>query len=79
VLEALLKRVDGLEQRLKDEKKSNSPDHEISPTASEEVAHTAPKTKRPLARAASAGDDPGVYSPIRSGPHENAGAIADGP
>lgn len=79
VLEALLKRVDGLEQRLKDEKKSNSPDNESSPTAREEVIQTAPKTKRPLARSTSVGEDPAVYSPIRSGPRENAGAVADSP
>jgi hypothetical protein len=36
VLEALLKRVDGLERRLKDEKKSHSPSNESGPSAQED-------------------------------------------
>lgn len=39
VLEALLKRVDGLERRLKDEKKSHSPSNESGPSANEDSSN----------------------------------------
>jgi hypothetical protein len=67
VLEALLKRVDGLEQRLKDEKKAHSPT-ELSPVAStkeEAVTNGAAKGKRTHSQSTSAENDSAVYSPIR--------------
>jgi hypothetical protein len=39
VLEALLKRVDGLEKRLKDEKKSHSPSNDSGPSAHEDSSN----------------------------------------
>jgi hypothetical protein len=39
VLEALLKRVDGLERRLKDEKKSHSPSNESGPSTQEDSSN----------------------------------------
>lgn len=39
VLEALLKRVDGLERRLKDEKKSHSPSNESGPSAQDDSSN----------------------------------------
>jgi hypothetical protein len=39
VLEALLKRVDGLERRLKDEKKSHSPSNESGPSAHDDSSN----------------------------------------
>jgi hypothetical protein len=66
-LEALIKRVDGLEQRLKDEKKTHSPNDETSPAAAtrEEAANGATKTKRTHSQSTSAENESAVYSPIR--------------
>jgi hypothetical protein len=62
-LEALLKRVDGLEQRLKDEKKTHAPNHETR--SREEAANGATKTKRTHSQSTSAENESAVYSPIR--------------
>ncbi|RDW92388.1 hypothetical protein BP5796_01782 [Coleophoma crateriformis] len=61
VLEALLKRVDGLERRLKDEKKSDATNDEGG--AVEEAASQEPKAKRPQLDT-SVLDESAVYSPI---------------
>jgi hypothetical protein len=65
-LEALLKRVDGLEQRLKDEKKAHSPS-ETSPVVAtrEEAPNGTTKTKRTHSQSMSAENESAVYSPIR--------------
>ncbi|KIN06347.1 hypothetical protein OIDMADRAFT_190476 [Oidiodendron maius Zn] len=65
VLEALLKRVDGLEQRLKDEKKAHSP-NETSPVAAtrEETVNGTTKTKRTHSQSTSTENESAVYSPI---------------
>jgi hypothetical protein len=65
-LEALLKRVDGLEQRLKDEKKAHSP-IETSPVVAtrEEAINGATKAKRSHSQSTSAENESAVYSPIR--------------
>ena len=46
VLEALLRRVDGLERRLKDEKNSDSPNEEVEVVTAEESANDKPRPKR---------------------------------
>lgn len=68
VLEALLKRVDGLEQRLKDEKKAHSPNNtDTSPAATirDEAVNGNAKTKRTHSQSTSAENESAVYSPIR--------------
>jgi hypothetical protein len=79
VLEALLKRVDGLEQRLKDEKKSYSLTHETSPVAREAAVNGITKPKRLHVYTANTEDESAVYSPIRSGIYMSAGTEADRP
>ena len=79
MLEALLKRVDGLEQRLKDEKKSHSPTHETSPVVREEAVNGTAKPKRPHVHTTNTEDESAVYSPIRSGISRSAGTEADRP
>ncbi|KAL3424110.1 fungal specific transcription factor [Phlyctema vagabunda] len=64
VLEALLKRVDGLERRLKDEKKSNSPNEDggaVPPI--DENSNDDPKPKRPQLDTSQL-EESAVYSPI---------------
>jgi hypothetical protein len=68
VLEALLKRVDGLERRLKDEKKSHSPNTDGDSVAPEQGLNGDPKPKRPQLDTANLVNESAVYSPtpIRS-------------
>jgi hypothetical protein len=64
VLEALLKRVDGLERRLKDEKKSHSPSNESGPSAHEDSSNG--DTVQPLelnTNASNTVEESAVYSP----------------
>ncbi|TGO78989.1 hypothetical protein BELL_0047g00120 [Botrytis elliptica] len=73
VLEALLKRVDGLERKLRDEKKSNSPNNDGSASGSGsgsgggevESPHEDTKPKRPHLETTSSNiaDESAVYSP----------------
>jgi hypothetical protein len=63
VLEALLKRVDGLERRLKDEKKSNSPNGEAASIAAEEIVNGDSKPKRPQLDTNNIQNESAVYSP----------------
>ncbi len=64
VLEALLKRVDGLERRLKDEKKSHSPSNESGPSAHEDSSNgdivQQPQLNRSVSNTI---EDSAVYSP----------------
>jgi hypothetical protein len=63
VLEALLKRVDGLERRLKDEKKSHSPNGEVGSVTAEESVDGDSKPKRPQLDTTNIADETAVYSP----------------
>ena len=63
MLEALLKRVDGLERRLKDEKKSHSPNGEGGSAATEESVDGDSKPKRPQLDTTNIADESAVYSP----------------
>ena len=63
VLEALLKRVDGLERRLKDEKKSHSPNGEVGSVTAEESVNGDSKPKRPQLDTTNIADETAVYSP----------------
>lgn len=65
VLEALLKRVDGLEKRLKDEKKSNSPSNEGGSNADKASPNgvDSNKPKRPQLDAEIIASETAVYSP----------------
>ena len=63
VLEALLKRVDGLERRLKDEKKSHSPMGEVGSVAAQEGVNGDPKPKWPELDTTEIPDESAVYSP----------------
>ncbi|RAL58988.1 hypothetical protein DID88_009017 [Monilinia fructigena] len=68
VLEALLKRVDGLERKLRDEKKSNSPNNEgngSSGGGEEESTNDDVKSKRPHLETTTSNipDESAVYSP----------------
>lgn len=63
VLEALLKRVDGLEKRLKDEQKSNSSSTEGGSTDKESPSSDV-KPERPQLLTASIPNETAVYSPI---------------
>ncbi|EDO02370.1 hypothetical protein SS1G_04846 [Sclerotinia sclerotiorum 1980 UF-70] len=77
VLEALLKRVDGLERKLRDEKKSNSPNNDGSGSGGgeEESPKDDVKQKRPHLEtpASNIADESAVYSPtsIRYTSHPN--------
>ncbi|KAH7420178.1 fungal-specific transcription factor domain-containing protein [Cadophora sp. MPI-SDFR-AT-0126] len=62
VLEALLKRVDGLERRLKDEKKSSSDSNEGS-AGEKESPNSDTKPKRPQLETANIPNESAVYSP----------------
>jgi len=65
VLEALLKRVDGLEKRLKDEKKSDSPSNDAG-SATDKASPTTdsvPKPKRPQLDPEIVASETAVYSP----------------
>jgi hypothetical protein len=64
VLEALLKRVDGLERRLKDEKKSHSPSNERGPSAQEDSLNddTVPQPQ-PNTNISNTVEESVVYSP----------------
>lgn len=63
VLEALLKRVDGLERRLKDEKKSQSSSNEGESAADKESPNGDAKPKRPQLDTATLASETAVYSP----------------
>jgi hypothetical protein len=64
VLEALLKRVDGLEKRLKDEKKSNSPNaNEGGSGGEKESSDGDSKLRRPQLDTRILGSETAVYSP----------------
>lgn len=63
VLEALLKRVDGLERRLKDEKKSHSPNNEGESISLEESVNGDSKSKRPQLDTTNIADESAIYSP----------------
>jgi hypothetical protein len=64
VLEALLKRVDGLEKRLKDEKKSNSPNtNEGGSVADKESSDGDSKSRRPQLDTQTLASETAVYSP----------------
>jgi hypothetical protein len=63
VLEALLKRVDGLERRLKDEKKAHSPNDDSGSVAGEGTVNGDPKPKRPQLDTSTVADETAVYSP----------------
>ncbi|KAG0646889.1 putative transcriptional regulatory [Hyphodiscus hymeniophilus] len=63
VLEALLRRVDGLERRLKDEEKPHSPDGEVRSVNEEESVNGGPKPKRPQLDTTNIPDGSAVYSP----------------
>lgn len=66
VLEALLKRVDGLEKRLKDEQKSNSSSTESGSTEDKESPRSDEKTERPQLVSTNTPDvdETAVYSPV---------------
>jgi hypothetical protein len=61
VLEALVKRIDGLEKKLKDEKKSNSPAEDSHNTNTEK--QNAPQDPKLQLDTAIAADESAVYSP----------------
>ncbi|KUJ15945.1 uncharacterized protein LY89DRAFT_648016 [Mollisia scopiformis] len=63
VLEALLKRVDGLERRLKDEKKSHSSNNEGESAADKESSNGDAKPKRPQLDTTTVASETAVYSP----------------
>lgn len=63
VLEALLKRVDGLERRLKDEKKSHSPNGEVGSVMADESLNGDSKAKRTPIDTTNIPDESAVYSP----------------
>jgi hypothetical protein len=63
VLEALLKRVDGLERRLKDEKKSHSQNGDVGLVTAVESVNGDSKPQRPQLDAANIPDESAVYSP----------------
>lgn len=63
MLEALLKRVDGLERRLKDEKKSQSSSNEGESAADKESPNGDVKPKRPQLETATLASETAVYSP----------------
>lgn len=63
VLEALLKRVDGLERRLKDEKKSSSDSNEGGSAGDKESPNSDTKPKRPQLETANIPNESAVYSP----------------
>lgn len=63
VLEALLKRVDGLERRLKDEKKSHSPTTDRDPSIIEECVVADVKVQRPQIDTINVSSESAVYSP----------------
>jgi hypothetical protein len=63
VLEALVKRIDGLEKKLKDEKKSNSPIDEARRSSnSQKSAPSGPEPKLHLDTAIAI-DESAIYSP----------------
>jgi len=66
VLEALLKRVDGLEKRLKDEKKSHSPHNENGSGPDKDISITDLKPERPTLDTNNVADETAVYSPAPS-------------
>ncbi|TVY35692.1 putative transcriptional regulatory protein [Lachnellula subtilissima] len=66
VLEALLRRVDGLEKRLKDEKKSNSPHNENGLGPDKDISLTDSKPERPQLDTTNVADETAVYSPAPS-------------
>jgi hypothetical protein len=66
VLEALLKRVDGLEKRLKDEKKSHSPHNENGSGPDEGTSIANLKPELPKLDAINVADETAVYSPAPS-------------
>ena len=61
-MEALLKRVDGLEKRLKDEKKSTSPSNEVGSTT-DKANDEESKPKRPQLETEIIASETAVYSP----------------
>jgi len=63
VLEALLKRVDGLERRLKDEKKSDSPSNGNAPVADKDSPSGDAKQKQSHLETAIELSESAVYSP----------------
>ncbi len=64
MLEALLKRVDGLEKRLKDEKKSHSPNAtEGGSVADKESSDGDAKSRRPQLDTQILASETAVYSP----------------
>lgn len=63
MLEALLKRVDGLERRLKDEKKSHSPNNEGDSASVEESINGDSKPKPPQLDTTITANESAVYSP----------------
>jgi hypothetical protein len=63
VLEALLKRVDGLERRLKDEKKSHSPNDEGGSGPDRDLPNGDSKPKRPQLDTENVATEEAVYSP----------------
>jgi hypothetical protein len=63
VLEALLKRVDGLERKLKDEKKSNSPNGDVGSGTGEDSVNGDSKPKRPQLDTCNISNESAVYSP----------------
>jgi hypothetical protein len=63
VLEALLKRVDGLERRLKDEKKSHSPNDEGGSGPDRDLPNGDSKPKRPQLDTENVASEEAVYSP----------------
>jgi len=66
VLEALLKRVDGLEKRLKDEKKSNSPIVDGASAPDKDTSNGDSKPERPQLDTSNLADETAVYSPAPS-------------
>jgi hypothetical protein len=62
-LEALLKRVDGLEKRLQDAKKSKSPNGEADSGEGEEIIEGDPKPKRPQLNTNNVSNETAVFSP----------------
>lgn len=63
MLEALLKRVDGLEKRLKDEKNSKSSNGEVDSGEGEEIIDLESKPKRPHLDINNISNDTAVFSP----------------
>jgi hypothetical protein len=66
VLEALLKRVDGLEKRLKDEKKSHSPNGDGGSGPDKGTSNGDLKPERPQLDTSNVADETAVYSPAPS-------------